>query len=78
MTPQELTDEERERFRFHPATPETATRHEAVRSQMELTAAALAATVPPGRHRALMLTALQEATMWANAAIACDTTRSDG
>jgi hypothetical protein len=29
--------------------------------------------VPVGRHQALALSALQEALMWSNAAIACDT-----
>ncbi len=68
-----LTDEERERFRFHPATPATGPRHDAVRQAAAAYAAALAAVVPAGRHRVLALTAAQESMMWANAGIACDT-----
>lgn len=72
-----LTDEERERFRFHPATPATGPAHDAVRQATAAYAAALAAVVPAGRHRALALTAAQESMMWANAGIACDTPRED-
>lgn len=69
-----LTAEEVERFRFHPATPTTGPRHDVVRAAAAAFAASLAEVVPAGRHRALALTAAQEAMMWANAAIACDTT----
>lgn len=68
-----LSDEERNRFRFHPATPATGPRHDAVRKAAERFAAELAEVVPAGRHRALALTAAQEAMVWANAGIACDT-----
>ncbi len=73
-----LTDEERERFRFHPATDVTGPRHETVRIAAEAFAVELAELVPAGRHRALALTAVQEAMMWANAGIACDTPGKDG
>lgn len=63
---------------FHPATPTTGPRHDAVRAAAAAYAAALAAVVPGGRHRALALTAVQESMMWANAGIACDTPREDG
>lgn len=70
---QPLTDEERSRLAYHPATPATGPRHDAVRAAAAVYAAALAAVVPAGRHRALALTAVQESMMWANAAVACDT-----
>jgi len=72
-----LTDEERGRFTYHPATPTTGPRHDAVRTAAAAYAAALAAVVPVGRHRACALTAVQESMMWANAGVACDT-REDG
>ena len=68
-----LTDEERGRFRFHPATPATGPRHDEVRRAAERFADELARLVPAGRHRALALTAAQEAMWAANAGIACDT-----
>ena len=49
-----LTEEERARFVFHPATPTTGPRHDAVRAAAAAYAAALAAVVPGGRHRALV------------------------
>jgi uncharacterized protein (DUF697 family) len=49
-----------------------------VRAAAAAYAAALAAVVPVGRHRALALTAVQESMWAANAGIAGDTTREDG
>lgn len=71
--PLPLSAEESHRFRFHPATPITGPMHDQVRAAVEALADQLAAIVPAGRHRSCMLTALQEAMMWANAGIACDT-----
>ena len=68
-----LTDEEAERFRFHPATEVTGPKHDEARLRHLELAEWVAANVPPGRHRSLVLTALQEAMMWSNAGIACDT-----
>ncbi len=73
-----LTDEESNRFRFHPATAKTGPTHDAVRSEVLALACTLTTLVPAGRHRSLMLTSLQEAMMWANAAVACDTTPEPG
>ena len=73
-----LTDEERARFAYHPATPATGPLHDAVRTAALAYATALAAVVPAGRHRALALTSVQESMMWANAGIACDTPRPEG
>ena len=72
---QHLNDEERNRFRFHPATEQTGPVHDRVRAVIGETAVNIALLVPAGRHRALALTALQEAMMWANAGVACDTDR---
>jgi hypothetical protein len=68
-----LTPEEANRFRFHPATETTGPRHDQVRELALKFAEDLTRLVPPGRHRACALTAAQEAMMWANAGIACDT-----
>jgi hypothetical protein len=67
------TNDIENRFRYHPPTPETVAKHEAIRSAIKTTAHFVAGQIPPGRHASLALTALQEAMMWANAAIACDT-----
>ena len=78
MSTQPLTDEERRRFRFHPATEVTGPLHDSIRGHALGLAEAIAERVPFGRHRNLALTAVQEAMMWANAGIACDTPREDG
>ena len=59
-------------FGYHKATAETGPMHDAVRSHVKETAHWLVANTPAGREQSLMLTALQEAQMWANAAIACN------
>jgi hypothetical protein len=66
-----------DRFRFHPATHVTGPLHTAVRLAIEDAAVSILDLVPPGRHQSLALTALQEAMMWSNAGIACDTPRAD-
>jgi len=71
--PKMLTDEERNRFEFHPATDATGWKHERARNLTHEVASNLSTLVSDGRHRSLMLTSLQEAMMWPNAAIACDT-----
>ncbi len=61
------------RFTFHPATEKTGPIHAEVRDRCYALALALHELMPPGRHAALALTAIEEAMHWANAAIACDT-----
>jgi hypothetical protein len=61
------------RFRYHPPTPEAIAKHEMLRDAHRQLAHLVLETVPAGRHQSLALTALQEALMWANAAVACDT-----
>ena len=58
-------------FGYHKATGETGPMHDAVRAHMKSIAHWLVDNTPAGREQSLMLTALQEAQMWANAAIAC-------
>lgn len=57
-------------FSFHPATPDTAPKHDRVRRLCKALAHELAIEVPQGREQSLMLTALEETMMWANAGIA--------
>lgn len=69
ITPEEL----RNRFVYHPPKTEEQRRaHERV-SEITLQASIeLAAICPPGRNLSLALTALEDARMRANAALACD------
>jgi hypothetical protein len=66
----ETYDEMRNRFGFHPANEITAPKHDSVRQEVLYTACLFADTLPDSREKSLALTALQEAAMWANAAIA--------
>ena len=65
-------DEVRRRLGYHPATPATAPAYELNRSLAIVVAEVWNQALPPGREAALALTALQEALMWANAAVACN------
>ncbi len=68
-----VMDEELEnRFGFHPATDETRALHEEIRATFIDTAKYLNDTLPDSREKSCALTALQEAAMWSNAAIACN------
>jgi hypothetical protein len=58
------------RFTYHPPDTERAAQHERVRGTMLAIAKNLNAILPPGRELALVLTHLEEAMFWANAAIA--------
>lgn len=56
---------------YHPAaTPERQAQHEAVREACRRLAHALDRIVPPGRHKALAQTAVEDAMHWANAGVA--------
>lgn len=63
-------DELENRFGFHPATDETRELHQQVREGFIEFSERLLAFLPGGREKALVVTALEEASMWANAAIA--------
>jgi len=62
-----------QRFEFHPSTAATGPKHDEVRFKHLGIALWVLANVPPSRERSLALTALQEAMMWANAAVAIHT-----
>ena len=76
MTNAEIKSKTHERidndFGYHKATAETGPMHDEVRSHFKALAHWAADWVPTSREQSLMLTALQEAQMWANAAIACN------
>lgn len=77
MTHEKPTDADLEnRFRYHP--PTTQARKDAHARVTEITLAAakeIRDIVPPGRGLALALSNLEEARMWANQGIACDSPR---
>ena len=64
-------EEIRNRFDYHPPKDEaTVHMHEHVRRICKDTATALNALIPKGREHSLVITHLEEAMFWANAAIA--------
>jgi hypothetical protein len=65
-------DEINNRFGFHPATEETRPMHESTRAKFIEFAEYLDITLPDSREKSCALTALQEAALWSNAAIACN------
>ncbi|MFJ8603380.1 hypothetical protein ACIREM_32680 [Streptomyces shenzhenensis] len=67
MQPEDITN----RFTYHPpASPAVQASHESVRQAARQMAAEWNAQLPEGREKALAITKLEEAVMWANAAIA--------
>ena len=67
------TDEElANRLGYHKATEVTIPMHEGVRSLFLETSLWLNNNLPEGREKSLAFTALQEAAMWSNAAVACN------
>lgn len=58
------------RFKFHPATETTGPQHDQVRTMCLDVAQDLTALLPESREKSLAITKLEEAMMWANAAIA--------
>lgn len=65
-------DEINRRLGYHPATEVTGPAHDRMRRLFIAAANVVACETPPSREQALALTAIQEALMWANAAIACN------
>lgn len=59
------------RFNYHPPrTEERAQAHEGVRRSLLAVAQEFQDNLPAGREKALVLTKLEEAMFWANAALA--------
>lgn len=65
-------EEIQRRLGFHPATVDTVPQFEVNRARAIDLADYWDMVLPAGREAALALTALQEALMWANAAVACN------
>jgi hypothetical protein len=66
------------RFAYHqPSTSNVIASHSTVRNCCKDTASIIVQLCPPGRELALALTHLEEAMMWANAAIARDQESAD-
>ncbi len=73
MCAMSIHDEIDNRMAYHPVTEATKPVFEENRADFIALPHRVADRVPAGRHQALALSALQEALMWSNAAIACDT-----
>lgn len=58
------------RFTYHPPHGDQAARYANLRSRAMELAQLIVETTPESREQSLALTALEEAVMWANAAIA--------
>jgi len=59
-------------FTYHPPKEGQPERYEEIRSQAKALAIKILDSSPASREQSLALTKLQEAVMWANAAIACN------
>jgi hypothetical protein len=57
-------------FTFHPVSGDQPARYQALRAQAKSLALTIVALCPPSRERSVAITNLQQAVMWANAAIA--------
>lgn len=70
----EITAEDQRRleqaFMHHPPKGDQPERYHAIRQEGLLLALRIVQAAPPGRERSLALTNLEQAVMWANAAIA--------
>lgn len=67
------------RFNFHPATTqEKADLHTSMRQACREAADRINAAAPNGREKSLAITKLEEAMMWANAALARVNIDQDG
>lgn len=60
----------RNRFGYHPGTPETIPQHEKAREAFDMFANFLDQLVPDGRAKSTAMTKLQECSMWTNFGIA--------
>jgi hypothetical protein len=63
-------EEALDQFAYHPATPETAPKHAAIRDAFAAFVSELWDLVPPGPERTLVFRELQRSQMFANLAVA--------
>lgn len=69
--PQDVTAEDIERrFTYHRPEGKKITEHDVARAAYKAWAHVLAEILPAGREKSLAITALEESSMWAHAAIA--------
>jgi hypothetical protein len=70
----EVPDEKRKQvlaaFTYHPPKDDQPPRYGEIRAEAREFALVLLRLTPPGREQSLALTSLEQAVMWANAAIA--------
>jgi hypothetical protein len=59
------------RFTYHPPKGDQPERYQKMRDKIKEAACLVAELTPEGREQSLALTHLQNASMWASAAIAC-------
>lgn len=64
------TDDLDNRFTHHPPKGDQAERYESIRAYAKFFAGVINELCPDSREKSLAVTALEEATMWANASIA--------
>ena len=72
MTPEKIVDT----FSYHSPGPENQKVHEAIRERITETVLMVADLIPESRERSLFITHMQQAQMFANAAVAIH--RRDG
>ena len=70
MAPQTKAEQIESAFTYHPPKGDQAQRYVAIRDEAKAFAFHIVETTPASREQSLALTALEEAVMWANAAIA--------
>lgn len=63
-------DDLERRFTYHPPKPGQPEIYESIRAEAHRFARLIDESVPDGREKALALTKLEEAVMWANAGVA--------
>lgn len=64
------TDEIEIRFTFHPVKGDQGDRYQKIRDECKALATVIDGLAPDSREKSLAFTALEEVSMWANAAIA--------
>lgn len=69
IEPQGITDLPK-RFTYHPPTPDQVPVYETIRARGRAFAEWLDAHVPDSREKSLAITNIEQAVMWANAAVA--------